>query len=195
MNQLIPFGGILLTVLLCSYGYIFGSIDEATTSNVRVSVRAGRDHRPRCDPPRSGGDQSSPRAVHRSVAAPRVGQHVVLREAAPIDGRLSFSVWATVTAYCPCERCCGAFSDGKTAIGRDAYRTRGVAVDGKLIPLRAKVTIPGAGALPFLADDTGGAMRQAARRGQYHVDLRFRDHGAALKWGRKRLLITVRRDR
>lgn len=92
-----------------------------------------------------------------------------------------------MTAYCPCEKCCGKWAAHRTtALGRDAYKTRGVAVDFKRIPKWAKITIPGAGT--FIADDTGGAMRQADG---VHIDLRFPTHKEALQWGVKNLLVTV----
>lgn len=101
-------------------------------------------------------------------------------------------VSAIVTAYCPCRRCCGKYADGITATGRNAYTTRGVAVDGKLIKKGSWVTIPGVG--KFLADDVGGAMRQSAKKGRYHVDLRFSTHEEALQWGRKELDIFIQKD-
>ncbi len=87
------------------------------------------------------------------------------------------------TAYCPCERCCGAYADGVTAIGRDAF-TPGVAVDRSVIPLKSHVNIPGYGTV--MADDVGGAIRE--RR----IDVRFSSHQAALEWGRKTLTIYVK---
>lgn len=102
-------------------------------------------------------------------------------------------IHAKITAYCPGSCCCSSFSDGLTAIGRDAYSTRGVAVDGKLIKLRSLVSIPGIGMLE--ADDTGGAMRQSAKKGIYHLDLRFPTHQEALEWGVKYLDIKIYENR
>lgn len=102
---------------------------------------------------------------------------------------VSKEILATVTAYCPCSICCGQFSDGKTSTGRDAFKTRGVAADPKVIPYGSVVKIPGYGS--FKVDDTGGAMRQATKSGRVHIDLRFNSHKQALKFGRKNLVITV----
>jgi len=77
-----------------------------------------------------------------------------------------------VTAYCPCKKCCGPHAIGKTSIGRDAWKTFGVAADPKLLPYRTKLEIPGIGIREV--DDTGGAMRQDAKKGVYHIDIRFR---------------------
>lgn len=95
-------------------------------------------------------------------------------------------VYARVTAYCPCEKCCGKFADGQTSRGRDAWTTRGVAVDPKVIPYGSTVHIPGAGS--FEADDTGAAMRKPGRP---RIDLRFHDHQAALEWGVKNVVVLV----
>lgn len=98
-------------------------------------------------------------------------------------------VVALVTAYCPCTKCCGKSSNGVTSTGKDAY-SRGVAVDPKAIPYGATVVIPGYGTVK--ADDTGGAMRKAWSEGKYHLDVRYKRHGDALQWGRRRLRITVK---
>lgn len=119
-------------------------------------------------------------------SAPQTPPDVVLPRPA---GR---KVAATVTAYCPCAKCCGKYADGVTSTGRDAYKTRGVAVDPKIIPYGSQITIPGAGT--FVADDTGGAMRQATKRGEVHIDLRFDDHQKALVWGRQHLDIIIMED-
>lgn len=93
---------------------------------------------------------------------------------------------ARVTAYCPCEKCCGKYADGLTSRGSDAWRTRGVAVDPKVIPYGSQVTIPGYGT--FVADDTGSAMK----KGGVRIDLRFPTHAAALEFGVKEMDINVR---
>ncbi len=102
-----------------------------------------------------------------------------------------------VTAYCPCEKCCGKWAlrqaQGKrtTATGDDAYVCDGVAADFELLPKRTLLEIPGAGVKEV--DDTGGAMRKAARQNPpvYHIDLRFPTHKEALKWGVKWLEVRV----
>ncbi|HJO89820.1 MAG: hypothetical protein QGH85_01195 [Candidatus Pacebacteria bacterium] len=95
-----------------------------------------------------------------------------------------------VTAYCPCEKCCGESSDGRTSKNDDAYICDGVAADPKAIPYRTKLKIPGAGIKEV--DDTGGAMRQSWRKkGIYHIDLRFSNHQDALNWGRQQLDVEI----
>ncbi|MBM3251002.1 MAG: hypothetical protein FJZ07_02095 [Candidatus Nealsonbacteria bacterium] len=94
-----------------------------------------------------------------------------------------------VTAYCPCEKCCGKYADGKTAIGKDARTTKGVAADPGLLPYGTRLNIPGKGILTV--DDTGGAMRRSARNGIYHIDVRFHDHKKALNWGVQQLTVEI----
>lgn len=89
-------------------------------------------------------------------------------------------VEVVATAYCPCRRCCGEFSDGITATGTDAY-TRGVAVDPNFIPLGSIIEIPGYGKV--IADDVGGAIK--GRK----IDVRFQTHQEALEWGRQKIRI------
>lgn len=93
-----------------------------------------------------------------------------------------------VTAYCPCNKCCGQYADGKTSTGKDAWKP-GVAADPKLLPYGTKLNIPGVGILPV--DDTGGAMRQSAKKGICHIDVRFPDHREALNFGVKWLDVEV----
>lgn len=93
------------------------------------------------------------------------------------------TVTAKVTAYTPDRISCGEFSDGKTSKMDNAYLFDGVAASPNLIPYRSGVYIPGYGIKEV--DDTGGAMRQAASRGYYHIDVRVRTNREAKKWGVK----------
>ena len=94
-----------------------------------------------------------------------------------------------VTAYCPCKECCGSYTDGKTSTGKNAYKTLGVAADPKLLPYGTKLIIPGVGEREV--DDTGAAMRQSAKKGIYHIDVRFPTHQEAKKFGVRWLEVTV----
>ena len=94
-----------------------------------------------------------------------------------------------ITAYCPCSKCCGKYADGITSTGKNAHKTVGVAADPKLLPYGTRLNIPGIGILPV--DDTGGAMRQSAKRGIYHIDVRFPNHQEALNWGVKNLPVEI----
>jgi 3D (Asp-Asp-Asp) domain-containing protein len=106
---------------------------------------------------------------------------------APMAGRV---IEARVTAYCICSRCCGKWARyAKTSTGDDAKVYDGVAVDPRMIPYRTRLSIPGIGVRE--ADDTGGTMRQAGRRGEYHIDVRMASHQEARMWGVKVLAVTI----
>jgi 3D (Asp-Asp-Asp) domain-containing protein len=117
-------------------------------------------------------------------------------------------VTAIVTAYSPHIRSCGKWSRlGKTSTGvkvrtpdpNDAY---GIAADPKVIPYGTKVYVPGyyemlqnnKTCIPTEmteVDDTGGGMRQSARKGIIHIDVRFRTEKAAKEWGKKKMDIFI----
>lgn len=94
-----------------------------------------------------------------------------------------------VTAYCPCKKCCGDCTDGITSTGRNAWKTLGVAADPKLLPYGTKLEIPGVGLRTV--DDAGGAMRQNAEKGIYHIDLRMHSHPEAKKFGVRWLNVKI----
>lgn len=77
----------------------------------------------------------------------------------------------TITAYCPCEACCGRWADGITASGLPAEPGI-VAVDPDVIPLGSAVIIDGQ---RYLAADTGV-------RGM-HVDVYLESHDATEAFG------------
>jgi 3D (Asp-Asp-Asp) domain-containing protein len=92
-----------------------------------------------------------------------------------------------VTAYCPCKKCCGQNARGVTASGKHISHNDGlfVAAD-KGVPFDTKLVIPGyAGgkAVPVL--DRGGAIKGN------RLDVFFASHKEALKWGRRKIEVTV----
>lgn len=80
----------------------------------------------------------------------------------------------TLTAYCPCPKCCGEWSDGITYMGTWATQGRTIAVDPDVIPLGSSVEIAGQ---TYVAEDIGGAI-QGNR-----IDVFFRSHAEALQFG------------
>jgi 3D (Asp-Asp-Asp) domain-containing protein len=110
----------------------------------------------------------------------------------PVTAPPPGQTWARVltTGYCPCWRCCGLSADGITAINRRIREyPHGIAADSQLVPYRTSLSVPGYGIANV--DDTGGAMRQDARRGRLHLDLRFVSHDQAARWGRRWMWIAV----
>jgi len=100
-----------------------------------------------------------------------------------------------VSAYCPCELCCGRFSDGYAASGRRAV--------GKMIAapksyrFGTTMIVPGYGAARVW--DRGGAIKSAGERANGktlrhdRIDLLFPTHSAAKKWGRQLLRVEIRK--
>jgi len=93
-----------------------------------------------------------------------------------------------VTAYCPCEQCCGRDSKGITSCG---YKIRTgdtfVAADGRY-PFGTEMLIPGySNSQPVQVFDRGGAIKGN------RLDVFFGTHEEALEWGVKHLKVNVHR--
>ena len=122
----------------------------------------------------------------------------------PPRGAKSRIVSIETTAYCPCKKCCSwkrswvppfrpvyasGPSKGKpkkvglTASGKKA-RKGTVAADTRYYSFGTVMEIPGYGM--GRVDDTGGAIKGAQR-----IDLFFKSHRQALKWGRRRVNVRV----
>ena len=84
----------------------------------------------------------------------------------------------TLTAYCPCAKCCGK-TDGITATGTTAAEGRTIAVDPRVIPYGSTVTIYFADGTShtYIAEDCGGAIKEN------RIDVFFEDHQAAREFG------------
>lgn len=80
----------------------------------------------------------------------------------------------TVTAYCPCEKCCGEYANGYTATGEKATQGVTVAADPDVLPMGTEIELDGH---TYTVQDTGGAI--AGNR----LDLYFDSHEDALRWG------------
>jgi len=84
-----------------------------------------------------------------------------------------------VTAYCPCEKCCGKWADGFTASGKPAV--------GKIVaapptfPFGTRIFIPQYG--QAVVQDRGGAITGN------RLDVLFATHEEALQWGVKYLKV------
>ncbi len=87
-----------------------------------------------------------------------------------------------VTAYCPCDKCCGKWADGITASGVKAVGK--IIAAPKHIPFGTKIYVPGYGLAEV--QDRGGAIKGNK------LDLLFPTHQEALNWGRQKLNVTYR---
>lgn len=87
----------------------------------------------------------------------------------------------TLTAYCPCVKCCGK-SDGITASGVKAVQGVTIAADTSVLPFGTKVEIDGK---VYTVQDRGGAIKGN------RIDIYFDSHEEALKFGRQTKTITI----
>ena len=90
------------------------------------------------------------------------------------------SLWR-VTAYCPCEKCCGEFADGITASGAPAVGH--IIAAPPEIPFEKIVFIEGYGYA--VVRDRGGAIKGK------RLDVLFPTHQQALEWGVKYLRLDL----
>lgn len=101
--------------------------------------------------------------------------------------------WQTVrmrvTAYCPCKKCCGKYSDGVTACGHKICAGDAFVAADKKYRFGTKMRVPGYNnerAVKVL--DRGGVIRGN------RLDVFFHSHREAVKWGVKYLYVKVHQD-
>ena len=93
-----------------------------------------------------------------------------------------------VTAYCPCEKCCGKWADGFFADG-SKVGGKAIAADTSIYPMGTTFDVPGYGVATV--KDRGGAIKGNK------LDIFFSDkdgisgHQRALNWGRKKILVEI----
>lgn len=115
----------------------------------------------------------------------------------PID-REPDNLWSLgefkITAYCPCEKCCGywatvrpADENGEpivyTASGKIAVQGVSVAADTSILPFGTVLVIDGH---EYTVQDRGGMVKGN------HVDIYFDSHEAAKEWGTQYMEIFVK---
>ena len=88
-----------------------------------------------------------------------------------------------VTAYCPCSKCCGKWSDGITASGHVIKAGDKFVAAPPGFKFGTMVEIPGYGKVPVL--DRGGAIKGN------RLDCYFDTHQEALNWGVKMLKVRI----
>ena len=97
----------------------------------------------------------------------------------------------TVTAYCPCKKCCGYWATVRpvdengeqivyTASGTVAAQGRTIAVDPEVIPYGDKIWFNGPwGVQAFVAEDCGNGVKGN------HIDIYFESHEEARVWAKQ----------
>ncbi len=97
------------------------------------------------------------------------------------------SIEMRVTAYCPCPKCCGEYSDGVTACGYEIRPGDTFVAADRRYSFGTEMLIPGYNdgrAVKVL--DRGGAIKGN------RLDVFFATHQEALEWGVKYLEVSVR---
>ena len=99
------------------------------------------------------------------------------------------TVQMRVTAYCPCPKCCGSYSDGLTSSGHKIRQGDRFAAADKIYPFGTEMIIPGyKSGQPVKVLDRGGAIRDS------RLDVFFNSHQEALEWGVRYLDVKIRRQ-
>ena len=99
--------------------------------------------------------------------------------------------WRTVrmrvTAYCPCQKCCGKHAKGITASGYKIHRGDTLVAADKKYSFGTEMVIPGYNSgRPVKVLDRGSAIYGN------RLDILFDSHEQALKWGVRDIYVKVR---
>ncbi len=95
-----------------------------------------------------------------------------------------------VTGYCTCRKCCGKFSDGKTASNRRIRKGDVFVAADKYYRFGTQMIIPGYNSTQSVQVLDRGRVIKGNR-----LDLYFDSHSQAKKWGVKYLDVLVKTDR
>lgn len=124
------------------------------------------------------------KASMRPILASNAHYRPIQRVSKSCQDRLS-TIWLC-TAFCPCERCCGRFSDGITASGHKIRSGDRFVAAPCEIPFGTLVRVPGYNdGQPVPVLDRGRLITGN------HIDVFFNSHDDALKWGIQRLEVEI----
>ena len=87
----------------------------------------------------------------------------------------------TLTAYCPCRKCCGKWANGITASGTTAKAGHTIAAP-KDIPFGTVLVIDG---VSYTVEDRGGSIRNKK------LDIFFNTHAEAKKFGKRQCEVFI----
>lgn len=133
------------------------------------------------------------RTLQLGVVALALTSPIVGHEAEPNAGPNAPSVRGrierkamTVTAYCPCKKCCGESASGTCANGMKVWYARHFVAAPAEIPFDSQVSVPGYNDGKLVRVwDRGGAIDGD------RIDVFFASHDEALKWGVREATVTI----
>ena len=131
-------------------------------------------------------DQSTEQEVPQDILATETPQDAAERPAEDYSSldRLELIGTFTATAYCPCVKCCGIWSEDHPSRGEDyVQKTRAgtipeegrtIAADWDVLPEGSEVILDGH---TYIVEDRGGAVKGNS------IDIFFESHEAAVEFG------------
>jgi len=175
-NRRMNFGGVFLTKRTAVLGVILLLVTHHALSGIGGSESAVAG---------AGSFKTLPYTAPSQTVSRPVGNK------AKEDSSEQVSLWQTirmrVTAYCPCQRCCGAYSDGVTATGHKIRQGDTFIAADRKYSFGTEMIVPGYNkSEPVEVLDRGGAVRGN------QLDVFFNSHRQAKKWGVKYLPVKVR---
>ena len=153
------------------------TISEVETSSAPVLEKSGKAEPEEIKPENTPKKQSD--NSESNTKPPRF-----LPKASAVDEWESIEM--RVTAYCPCPKCCGEYSDGVTACGHEIQPGDTFVAADRRYPFGTEMLIPGySNSQPVRVLDRGGAIKGN------RLDVFFATHQEALEWGVKYLEVKV----
>jgi 3D (Asp-Asp-Asp) domain-containing protein len=193
LKQTLAMGIFVLAAPFCSISCVYPDRPEAVVDWRRVAVTS-------CGESPCEGNSCEALTVNNKVRERKTkGVVVVYASPAPVsvtpvsaDKREEQGfrvVQVSVTAYCPCERCCGPRAQGLTALETSAWNP-GIACDWTWLDPGTVVEIEGYGKYPI--DDKGGRMKKKYWRNNIpKMDVRMTYHWQARNWGTKLMEVKI----
>lgn len=160
------------------------TIKEVETGSPPVLDKSGKAEP---EPPRSDNTINNQSDNSESnTKPPRLLPKGILRIAKARVGSEWESIRMRVTAYCPCPKCCGEYSDGVTACGHKIQPGDTFVAADRRYSFGTEMLIPGySNSKPVKVLDRGGAIKGN------RLDVFFATHQEALEWGVKYLEVKV----
>ena len=157
--------GVLLVAALLLAAYSWAAADELQTRKLQATSAV----------------ETKTEYIQTEELAEDINQMVNIEAKATNEEAPQTEEWISlgefeITAYCPCETCCGSYADGITASGHIAQEGITVAADTSVLPYGTEIMIDGE---EYTVQDCGGAIKGN------RIDIFFADHETALSYGRQ----------